>query len=96
MQDLQQHTLGRYSQPSLAAILAQQHQDDIARAAEQRRVVTIALARSLDNGHPTRVEWARTFNALQTRPAAVRPAIECALRHRAVTSHPSTAVACCA
>ena len=95
MQDLQQHTLGRYGQPSLAAMLARQYQDDIARAAEQRRVVTIALARNLDNGHPTRVARARSFTALHTRLAAVRPAVERALRHRAVASHTSTTVACC-
>jgi len=96
MQDLQQHTLGRYGQPSLAAMLAGQHQDDVARAAEQRRVVDTALASSLDNGKTTRVARARILDALQTRLAAVRPATERALRHRAVARHTSTTVACCA
>lgn len=96
MQDLQQHTLGRYGQPSLAAMLAQQHLDDVARAAEQRRVVDIALARSLGNDKPTRGSRARTLDLLQNPLAAVRPAIARALRHRAVASHTGTTVACCA
>ena len=94
MQDLQQHSLGRYGQPSLAAMLAQQHQDDVARAAEQRRVVDTALATSLDNG--TRGERARSLDALRTRLAAVRPAIQRALRHQTVASHTSSTAACCA
>ena len=96
MQDLQQHSLGRYGQPSLAAMLAQQHLDDVARVAEQRRVVDTALATSLDNGKTTRPVRARSLDALRNRLAAVRPAIQRALRHRAVASHTSSTVACCA
>ena len=96
MQDLQQHTLGRYGQLSLAGMLAQQHQDEIARAAEQRRVVARGLASSVENGNATQVTWARTFDGLQTRLAAARPAIARVLRHSPVTPHTSAAVACCA
>ena len=96
MKDPQQHALGHYGQPSLTAMLAQQHQGHIARAAEQHRLVDAALASSLDNGTTTRVARVRTLHALKTRLAAVRPTIERALRHRAVASHTSTTVACCA
>ena len=96
MQDLQQPTLGRYGQQSLAGMLARQHQDDVARAAEQHRVVAIALASRVDNEHGIRVARAHTFNALQARLGAVRPAFERVLRHRPVASHTSVTVACCA
>lgn len=95
MQDLQQHNPDRYGQPSLAAMLAQQRQGDVARAAEQHRVVAVARAGSLDNSKTTRVARARALDALQTRLAAARPAIGRAL-HRAVVSQTSTAAACCA
>ena len=96
MQNRQQHTLGRHSQPSLAGMLAQQHQDEIARVVEQRRKVDVALAGSADNGSATRVTRARAFDAVQTRLAVVRPAIARAIRLRPVTSHASATVACCA
>ena len=77
-------------------MLARQHQDDVARAAEQHRVVAIALASRVDNEHGIRVARAHTFNALQARLGAVRPAFERVLRHRPVASHTSVTVACCA
>jgi hypothetical protein len=73
-------------------MLAQQHQDDIARTAEQRRMLASALA----SNYPTGVAEARTFAALKTRLTAVRAAIARALRPRPVTSNTSTTLACCA
>lgn len=98
MQDLRQHPLGRYSQPSPAGMLDQQHQDDDARATEQRRPVAIALASRLDNGHATRVARARTVDVLRTRLAAVRPAVARVSDgpHYPVTSRASAIVTCCA
>ena len=49
-----------------------------------------------DLQQPPRVAWARTLDVLQTRLAAARPALERALRHRAVASQTSTTAACCA
>ena len=48
-----------------------------------------------DLQQPTQVAWVRTLDVLQTRLTAARPAIERALRHRAVASQ-STTAACCA
>jgi hypothetical protein len=95
MQDFQQHTPGRYSQPSLAGMLAQQRQADIARAAEHRRVATIALIHRLGTGVVpvvgTGTSWARTLHALQNRLEAVRPAIARALDARGTRARGSRA-----
>ena len=93
MQNLQQHTLGRFSQPTLTGLLARQRQADIARTAEHRRLVTLALASSVDTADPR----TRTLHSLQSRLAAVRPAITQGLNIRTRTADgPSVHVACCA
>ena len=72
-----QHTLGRFSQPTLTGLLAQQRQVDIARTAEHRRLVASTLASSADTAPRT-----RTLHGLQNRLAAVRSAITQALHTR--------------
>ena len=92
MQNLQQHTLGRFSQPTLTGLLAQQRQADIARTAERRRLVAITLASSVDTAPRT-----RTLHSLQHRLAAARPAITQTLHTRPRTADgPSANVVCCA
>ena len=92
MQNLQQHTLGRFSQPTLSGLLARQRQADIARTAEHRRLVALASS-SVDAAAPA----SRTLHSLQSRLAAVRPAITQGLNIRTRTADgPSVHVACCA
>ena len=99
MQHLQQD-LGRHSPPTLTGMLAQQRDTHVARAAEHRRLVTIALT----NSHDTRRDGASgagRLHGLQTRLAAVQTVITHALDARAAAapgsrnSNTGTA-ACCA
>ncbi len=93
MQRVQQNPMGRFGQPALAGMVAQQRQGDIARAAERRRQVAAALAGRVD-GRPTRAGRLRT--TLMARVAGARPAIARALHGRQVTTHTSSTAVCCA
>jgi hypothetical protein len=99
MQHLQQN-LGRYSQPTLTGMLAQRRDADVARAAEHRRLVTIALTNSHDTTRRDGAFRAPKLHGLPTRLAAVRTAIAHAFDSRAAAlggrdSNTGTA-ACCA
>ncbi len=94
MQHVQQNPMGRFGQPALAGMVAQQRQGDIARAAERRRQVAAALAGRGD-GRPTRAVRLRT-STLLARLAGARPAMARALHGRQVTTHTSSTAACCA
>ncbi len=90
-------------QPTLTAMLAQQRQADIARAAEHHRVAATALASSLDAVRTADTSHTRAFQGLQSRFATIRSAVSRTLGTRAArdrmrgrTATVSTNVACCA
>ena len=95
MQHVQQNPMGRFGQPALAGMVAQQRQGDIARAAERRRQVAAALA-GRGNGRPTRAMRRLRTSTLLARLAGARPAMARALHGRQVTTHTSSTAACCA
>ena len=98
MQHLQQD-LGRHSQPTLAGMLAQQRDADVARAAEHRRLATIALTNSHDTTRRDGASRAGRLHGLQTRLAAARTAIAHALDTRTAAAlgsrNSSTGTAAC-
>ena len=90
-------------QPTLTAMLAQQRQADIARAAEHHRTAAFALASSLDAVRTAATSRTRAFQGLPSRFASIRRAVARTLDARAARNHlrgrtatVSTSVACCA
>lgn len=90
-------------QPTLTAMLAQQRQADIARAAEHHRVAATALASSLHAVRTADTSRTRALHGLPSRFATIRrtvartPDARAARDHRrGRTATVSTSVACCA
>jgi hypothetical protein len=88
MQDFPQPAAIRYGQPTLTGMLARQRQDDVARAAERRRVSAVERTTP------------RARRKLQERIASLRPTLARAVvtrvaraRTAPVAQHP--AAACC-
>ena len=102
MQEIQQHIAGQHTLPSLSGMLAQQRQEDIGRAVEHDRMVSIALANSSGTvSSRSRRPLLSALGGLKALAAALARAMDAHsayadARARTAPAGPNSSLVCCA